>query len=79
MKNKVLWYAVSGSGQGCVFTTFPERNDHRKIWVGDIEGLYCSIVWQFEASGFISLPVLSWKDDPVKLELNLKVCSEEHR
>jgi hypothetical protein len=76
---KNLYYAVGGSGQGCIFVTFPERDEHRKVWCGEIVGMYCSLVWQFEAEGLLELPVMSWKDEPVKLELNLKVCSEEHR
>ena len=76
--NKDLWYAVSGRGQGCVFTTYPERDDHFKVWKGEIIGMYCNIVWQFEADGILSLPVMSWRDEPVKLELNLKICLEEH-
>ena len=80
MKKK-LWYAVSGSGKGCVFTTYPVRDDHYKVWKGEIVGMYCDIVCQFEAEGLLSLPVLSWKDEPIAIELKLNVinapCGQE--
>lgn len=73
MNYKTLYYAVNGSGQGAVFTSSPLRDDHMKIWAGEIEGLYCQLVMQLEAEELISLPVMTWSDEPVKLELNLVV------
>lgn len=76
--SKKLYYAVNGSGQGVIFCSVPERDDHRKIWLGEIVGLFASLVMQLESEGF-TLPVLKWTDEPVMLELNLQVCSEEPR
>lgn len=73
-----LYYAVNGSGQGMVFTNMPVREEKRKIWHGDIVVLFTRIVIHLESEGF-KLPPLKWTDEPVKLELNLKVCSEEPR
>ena len=73
MKDKHLFYAVNGCGQGCVFVHRPYRDEHLKIWVGEMDGLYSSLVMQFESEGF-ELPVLRWRDEPVELELSLKVC-----
>lgn len=71
---KILYYAVNGSGQGLLFTSLPERNEHRKIWVGTIEGVYCRLIMQLEAEHIISLPKITWENNPIKLEL--KVCLE---
>ena len=78
MKN--LWYAVNGSGQGVIFCSAPSRDEHRKIWCGEMAGVYCSLVMELEAEGLITLPqAMKWGDEPVLLELNLKICSEEPR
>ena len=74
---KVLYYAVNGSGQGVVFTSCPVRSEKLKIWVGDMYVVYSRLVMQLESEGLIKLPVLSWSSEPVKLELNLSVCSEK--
>lgn len=75
---KVLYLAVNGSGQGVVFTSYPVRDDHRKIWVGEMVGIYSTLVMQLESEELISLPVdMTWNDEPIKLELNLHACSEE--
>jgi hypothetical protein len=72
--SKTLYYAVNGNGQGVVYTSYPARDDNRKIWVGNIEGLYCTLVMQCESEELLSLPLLKWSDNPVKLELNITVC-----
>ncbi len=72
--SKTLYYAVHGNGQGVVFTSYPAREENRKIWVGNIEGMYCAIVMQHESEGLLSLPPLKWSDSPVKLELNITLC-----
>ena len=71
--SKTLWYAVNGSGQGCIFISYPERDEHRKIWVGDMMSSYTMVVCQMESEEQITLPALKWSDDPVKLELEIKV------
>jgi len=71
---KTLYYAVSGSGQGCVFTGLPERNEHFRVWCGEQLACFSSLVMQMESEGF-ELPVLTWKDEPVAIELGLTVKS----
>ena len=68
--SKTLWYAVNGSGQGCIFTTFPVRDENRKCWVGEMIGYYVSVVMLMESEGF-DLPVITWKDSPVRLKISL--------
>ena len=68
-----IWYAVSSRGQGNVFTSYPVRNSHFNIWTGHIEGCVSSLVCLMAAEGDIELPVITWKDDPVELELTIKV------
>lgn len=70
---KELYYAVGGTGQGCIFSTKPERDEVRKIWVGDIVGCYMSVVMQMEFEG-LQLPSLKWSDEPVKIKI--EVCIE---
>lgn len=72
---KELWYSVNGSGQGVIFCSAPYRDEHRKIWCGEISGIYCSLVMEMEADGLLTLPqTMKWSDEPVKLELSLKLC-----
>lgn len=65
-----IWYAVSGKGQGKVFTTKPERDEHFKVWLGESVGFISMLVMAMEADGF-ELPMLKWVDDPVKLTITL--------
>ena len=68
---KVLYYAVSRRGQGCIYTEPPVRNENFGVYQGRIEGCYSSLVADFEAEGF-ALPDISWKDEPVKLRLSIE-------
>lgn len=76
---RTLYYAVNASGQGVIFTSYPLRDDKRRIWLGDMASVYTGLVMEMESEVLISLPVMKWSDDPVKLELNLQVCSEKPR
>ena len=67
-----LYYAVSGTGQGVVYKGRPFRDDHRKCWLGEMIGCVNTVVCLFEAEGF-ELPAIRWNDEPVKLELSLKL------
>lgn len=68
---KVLYYAVSKRGQGCIYTTPPVRNEKFGVYEGRIEGCYSSVVADFEAGG-LTLPDISWKDEPVMLRLSIQ-------
>lgn len=65
-----LWYAVNGKGQGWVFTTKPERDEHFKIWCAESVGCISMLVMMMEADG-MELPDLKWNDEPVELKLSL--------
>lgn len=67
-----IWYAVSKSGQGRVFTTLPVRNPHWGIWEGESVGCISTLFMIFEADG-LELPNLTFKDEPVELELSIGV------
>lgn len=73
--NKKLYYAVNGSGQGCVFVSMPFRNEHCKIWVGEIDGLYCRFLMQAEAEG-LYLPPMKWSDEPIEIIINISINKE---
>lgn len=70
---KEVYIAASKSGQIRVFTSFPERNESFGVWVGDSVGFISSLVMLFEADG-LELPHLTWKDEPVELEISISVC-----
>jgi len=70
MKKK-LWYAVSGSGQGRIFTAKPERDEHFKIWLGESVGCISTTFMIFESEG-MAVPNLKWTDDPVGLTLSIE-------
>ena len=71
MKSKKLWYAVSKRGHGMVYTTKPDRHEFLGVLRCNIEGCYCSVVADMEASGFLRLPQLTWNDEPVELNLTI--------
>ena len=73
MSSMKIWYAVSGRGQGNIFTSYPVRDEHFHIWKGHIEGCVATLVCLLAANDEIELPVLTWNDDPVELEINIKV------
>lgn len=67
-----IWYAVSGRGQGNVYTTCPVRNDHFKVWQGRIEGCISSTVCLMAANEDVELPSgMTWQDEPVEMTLTL--------
>lgn len=68
-----LWYAVNGRGQGRIFTTKPERNDHWKLWEAESVGCISTTAMLLESEGLLVLPNLTWKDEPVELELSISV------
>lgn len=65
-----LYYAVSASGQGRIFTEMPSRDPQLETWVGDSDGFLVLVVARMEALGFV-LPKISWGDSPVELKLTL--------
>ena len=71
---KKYWYAVSGKGQGRIFTTKPERDEHWKLWLAESVGCISMTIMLLESEGVIELPNLTWKDEPVELEISIGVC-----
>lgn len=65
-----LWYAVSKSGQGRVFTSLPERSEPFSCWVGESVGAISTVFMIAEADG-LQVPDIKWKDEPVELELSI--------
>lgn len=70
---KKLYFAVNGCGRECVFTTYPVRDDHFKVWTGEIVAIFAELVRQMESEGLISLPALTWNDEPVAMEIAVNV------
>lgn len=66
-----IWYAVNGKGQGRIFTSLPSRDEHFKIWCAESVGCISMTAMLLESDGTLSLPELTWKDDPVELELSI--------
>lgn len=71
MATKKLWYAVSGTGQGRVFTTFPVRDDHFKIWCAESVGCISMTVMLLESEGLLTFPPMTWNDEPIEFELSI--------
>ena len=70
-KEMKVWYAVSKTGQGRVFTSRPERNEHWGIWEGESMGFVTFLFMHMEAEG-LEIPSLKWSDDPVQLMISLE-------
>ena len=71
---KKVWYEVSGKGQGRIYTTKPERDEHWKLWLAESVGCISMTIMLLESEGVIELPHLTWKDEPVELEISISVC-----
>lgn len=71
-----IWYCVSGSGQGMVFTSCPVRDDLRHVWVGHISSGVTRFVMWLETDCGYSLPPLSWHDEPVPIGINIETAYE---
>lgn len=69
---KELWYSVSGTGQAGIFVNRPVRDEKRNVWLGEILPCYTIVVTQLESEGFV-LPEIKWKDEPVKIALEIKI------
>jgi hypothetical protein len=68
---KKIWYAVSGKGQGKIFTTFPVRDEKFKVWLGESIGCITMTVMLFESEGLIEFPPITWDDDAVAYEITI--------
>ena len=71
MKELEIFYAVNKSGQAKVFTTYPARDEHRNIWIGDINVAVISFVDCIETVYGFKLPEISWKDEPVTITIRI--------
>ena len=71
-KEIIVYYAVGGSGQGCIFTDKPERDGKRHIWLGQSFGAINFFVAFMESEG-LELPPITWKDKPVELHITIEV------
>lgn len=69
---KKLWYARSRSGQEHIFTTEPERDEKRGIWLGTQVPQITLTIALLMSEGF-ETPSIGWKDEPVLLELSVKI------
>ena len=71
MNGLTFFYAVNKSGQGCLFTSRPERNEHRNIWVGSMNAAVTRFFDCLETVYGYALPDISWEDEPVGLRLSI--------
>lgn len=72
-----LWYCVNKSGQGKVFVTKPVRNEYRRVWVGETNICVIRFVDWLETECGCSLPDISWDDEPVNIDIDIKYDYEE--
>lgn len=68
-----IYYAVNGKGQGRIFTSKPVRNEHWTLWEAESVGCISMTAMLLESNGELTLPTLTWKDDPIELELSISV------
>lgn len=69
--SKKIYYAVNKKGQGRIFTTKPERDEHWGLWLGENVGCITMTVMLFESEGLIEFPPMTWNDDPVEYEITI--------
>lgn len=72
-----LWYAVNGSRQAMVFTSKPERDNKRKIWVGNISSATIRFMDWLEVDCGFELPSMTWKDECREITVEADFVSED--
>ena len=72
-----LWYCINKSGQGKVFVTKPERDEHRRVWIGDINVAVLRFVDWLEVDCGHPLPDITWNDEPVLIDININYDYED--
>ena len=66
-----IWYCSDSKGQMQFFLEPPERNAKFGTWVGQVLPCHHVIIGYFTLQG-LELPILSWFDEPMKLQLSIK-------
>ena len=69
---KELFYAVNKDGRGNIFTSLPVRNEHFGIWVGAMMPCFSGVVDVFASEG-LSLPIVTYNNEPQKLSLSIEL------
>lgn len=68
-----FWYSVNGSGQAMVFASRPQRDEHRRVWVGTISSAVLRFFDWLETECSYELPGITWKDDAVPVEMTISI------
>jgi len=71
--NITFWYAVNGSGQGMVFASQPERNEKRRVWMGEISSTVLRFFDWLETDCSLELPDITWRDEAVPMEMTISI------
>lgn len=72
-----IWYAVNGSGQGMVFASQPERNEKRRVWMGEISSAVLRFFDWLETDCSLELPDITWRDEAVPMEMTMSITDKK--
>ena len=78
MNNYLIWICCNANGGYRVYKQKPNRHTSEGVWQGDYDAKGQVALAHLEALG-ITLPTLTWQDEPVKLEIAVKIWEDQGR
>lgn len=78
MNHYFVWVVATKSGGYRVFKQKPIRDTTGDVWTGDYDGKGQVALAHLEALG-ISLPSLTWEDEPVKLKIGAEIWDDQEK
>ena len=76
MNNYLIWVACQKSGGYRVFKQVPNRDTVHDVWTGDYDAKGQVALAHLESLG-LSLPSLTWEDEPVQLKISIQWGTKE--
>lgn len=72
----LIWVAAGKDGQYRCYKQMPNRDTTRQSWTGDLDLQGTLALARLENLG-ISLPSLSWEDEPVQLKMSVELWEDQ--
>ena len=78
MNHYLIWIACSVSGGYRTYKQKPVRDTTNMTWRGDYDGKGQVALAHLEALG-ITLPSMTWEDEPVKLKISAEIWEDQEK
>lgn len=78
MNHYFVWVVATKMGGYRVFKQKPNRDTVRDVWIGDYDAKGQVALAHLEALG-MTLPSLTWEDDPVKIKIGVEIWDDQEK